>query len=60
MILQADSVDGGNVCTYSSILLFAMLILQRRQLNTDNESITMVCPFIWVWKYIRLIFSYSP
>jgi len=37
-------------------MLYAMLILRRCQHNpTDKEAIGMVCPFIWVLKYIWLI-----
>jgi len=62
-ISQAGPVDGGNVSTYSSILLCAMLIpFQRQRVSTDDDNGTdsLVCLLIWVWKYIRLIIPFSP
>jgi len=56
-ISQAGSVDGGNVSTYPSILLCAVLIPFRRQrisTDDDNGMDSLVCLLIWVWKYIRL------
>jgi len=47
--------DGGSVCTHSSILLYAMLILGRREQNPTDDAIAKVCAFIWVLKYICLI-----
>jgi len=45
-----------DVCTHSSILLYAMLILRRRQQNPAvDEAISTVCSFLWVLKYICLI-----